>query len=274
MKSYEQNPAAREYFRQVRQGLVCSPSVRRRAVEALEIGVEEFLEQNPHATFGQLCQQFGSPTEIADQALADLSPAELRRYVRRLHTLKSILLLFITALCCWGLFTLFLPWVVEMVADSTVIEMSEVFDMSVSTIVWLVLCVLFVVVEIATVGLVSIWFAAGALVALLVSVVMDSVLVQMAVFVAVSLLTLLFTRPLVSKYVTPRQQPTNSELNVGKKAQVIRTITPNSPGRVRLEGVDWAARSAEPIAEGSWCIVTAVESATLEVVPEHTTVPV
>ena len=52
MKSYEQNPAAREYFRQVRQGLVCSPSVRRRAVEALEIGVEEFLEQNPHATFG------------------------------------------------------------------------------------------------------------------------------------------------------------------------------------------------------------------------------
>lgn len=106
-------------------------------------------------------------------------------------------------------------------------------------------------------GLVSIWFAAGALVALLVSVVMDSVLVQMAVFVAVSLLTLLFTRPLVSKYVTPRQQPTNSELNVGKKAQVIRTITPNSPGRVRLEGVDWAARSAETIAEGSWCIVTA-----------------
>lgn len=274
MKSYEQNPAAREYFRQVRQGLVCSPSVRRRAVEALEMGVEEFLDQHPDASFGQLCQQFGSPAEIADQALAALSPAELRRYARRLHTLKSILLLFITALCCWGLFTLFLPWVMETAAESTAIEMREVFNVSVSTIVWLILCILFVVVEVATVGLVSIWFAAGALVALLVSSVVDSVLVQLVVFVAVSLLTLVFTRPLVSKYVTPRQQPTNSELNVGKKARVIRTITPNSPGRVRLEGVDWAARSAETIAEGSWCIVTAVDSATLEVVPEHAAVPV
>lgn len=274
MKSYEQNPAAREYFRQVRQGLVCSPSVRRKAIQALEMGVEEFLEQHPDATFGQLCQHFGSPGDIADQALADLSPAELRRYARGLHTLKSVLILFITALCCWGLFTLFLPWVMQTVSDSSAIEMSEVFNMSVATIVWLVLCVFFVIVEIATVGLVSIWFAAGALVALLVSAVIDSVLLQLVVFAAVSLLTLVFTRPLVQKYVTPRQQPTNAELNVGKKAKVIRTITPNAPGRVRLEGVDWAARSTETISEGSWCIVTAVDSATLEVVPEHTPVPV
>ncbi len=274
MKSYEHNPAAREYFRRVRQELVCSPSVRRKAIQALELGADEFLDQHPDATFGQLCQHFGSPGDIADQALAALSPAELRRYARRLHTLKSILLLFITALCCWGLFALFLPWVIQAADSSASIPISEVFNMSVATIVWLVLCILFVLVEIATVGLVSIWFAAGALVALLVSSVVDSVLVQLTVFVAVSLLTLVFTRPLVRKYVTPRQQPTNSELNVGKKAQVIRTITPHSPGRVRLEGVDWAARSTQTIPEGSWCIVTAVDSATLEVVPENASVPV
>lgn len=274
MKSYEHNPAAREYFRQVRQELVCSPSVRRKAIRALELGAEEFLDQHPDATFGQLCEHFGSPGDIADQAMASLSPAELRRYARGLHTLKSILVLFITALCFWGLFTLFLPWVIQAADSSASIQMSEVFNMSVATIIWLVLCILFVIVEVATVGLVSIWFAAGALVALLVSSVVDSLLVQLTVFVAVSLLTLVFTRPLVQKYVTPRQQPTNSELNVGKKAQVIRKITPNSPGRVRLEGVDWAARSTQTISEGSWCIVTAVDSATLEVVPEHTAVPV
>ena len=83
-----------------------------------------------------------------------------------------------------------------------------------------------------------------------------------------SIVALLVTRPLVKKHVSPMRQATNADMNVGKRARVIRRITPEAPGRVRLEGVDWAARSATTIPEGSWCVVTAVESATLEVVPE------
>lgn len=131
--------------------------------------------------------------------------------------------------------------------------------------VWLGLIILFAVLEMATVGLLSIWFAAGAVVALLVSVLTDSLIVQIAAFLIVSFATLIFTRPLIKRHKMDRLVPTNADMNIGRKAVVISPITPDLPGRVKLDGVDWSARSAETLAPDTLCIVTALDGATLTV---------
>lgn len=259
----------RNYYAEVERGLVCSGSVKRRTVQALRTSVEDFLAGSPDASFADVVERFGTPGQIADEALEALSPAELRRYARQSHMMWCALVLFIGGFFFLGLCAFAIPAIVSAV-ESIQIDPSEVFQMTVTTatIVWLVLTIAFLVLEAVTVSLVSIWLAVGALVALLVSLLVPSVPLQMAVFAAVSIVALLVTRPLVKKHVSPMRQATNADMNVGKRARVIRRITPEAPGRVRLEGVDWAARSATTIPEGSWCVVTAVESATLEVVPE------
>lgn len=142
------------------------------------------------------------------------------------------------------------------------------FDFTFSTMIWLALCALFVILEATTVNLVSVWFAIGALAALVTSSLTDSALIQLFVFAAVSFLTLIFTRPLLKHLIKKPKVATNSDLNIGKTAKVIVAISPDQPGRVRLEGVDWAARAVEPIPEGELCTVCAVESATLVVQPQ------
>ena len=145
-------------------------------------------------------------------------------------------------------------------------------DFSFATIVWIGLCILFFAVEAATVNLVSIWFAIGALAGLVLSTFNTSTFTQLVGFTVVSMLCLIVTRPLVKKYITPKRVATNSDLNIGKTACVICDIAPTTPGRVRLDGVDWTARSQYTLTKGTLCTVCAVESATLLVEPQ--TVPV
>lgn len=144
-------------------------------------------------------------------------------------------------------------------------------DFSAATLVWIGLCVLFFVVEAATVGLVSIWFAIGSIAGLILAAFGTSTIVQLIGFTVVSMLCLILTRPLVKKHVDNKRVATNSDLNIGKTACVICDISPTVPGRVRLDGVDWAARSQYTLPKGALCTVCAVESATLLVEPQ--TVP-
>ena len=141
---------------------------------------------------------------------------------------------------------------------------------TISSLVWLILLIAFVVVEALTVSLVSIWFAAGAVAALIVSGFTSSWLVQFAVFAVVSAVALAATRPLVKKRMTARRVPTNADINVGRKAQVLVEVTPDVTGRVRLDGVDWNARCATPgdtLAPGALCRVTEIHSTLLIVEP-------
>lgn len=141
---------------------------------------------------------------------------------------------------------------------------------TISSLVWLILLIAFVVVEALTVSLVSIWFAAGAVAALIVSGFTSSWLVQFAVFAVVSAVALAATRPLVKKRMTARRVPTNADINVGRKAQVLVEVTPDVTGRVRLDGVDWNARCATPgdtLTPGSLCRVTEIHSTLLIVEP-------
>ena len=145
---------------------------------------------------------------------------------------------------------------------------------TISSLVWLILLIAFVVVEALTVSLVSIWFAAGAVAALIVSGFTSSWLVQFAVFAVVSAVALAATRPLVKKRMTARRVPTNADINVGRKAQVLVEVTPDVTGRVRLDGVDWNARSEQTIPAGSLCVVLSVAGATLTVRPDTATAAV
>ena len=114
------------------------------------------------------------------------------------------------------------------------------------SVIWLVLLVAFAVAEALTVGLVSVWFAAGALAALLSTFFTANIWWQITIFLAVSLLSMAVIRPLARKYVLPQVVPTNADRLVGMEARVTETINNGYPtGAVYADGKTWTARSAD-----------------------------
>ena len=110
------------------------------------------------------------------------------------------------------------------------------------TTFWFFLTVLLLIIEGCTWNLTTIWFAVGALGALLANQLGASPLVQTAVFLLVSCVAVLATKPLVRKWKDHPFTPTNCDRNVGRVADVLEEITPSHPGRVQLDGVSWAAQ--------------------------------
>ena len=113
------------------------------------------------------------------------------------------------------------------------------------TYIWLGLLALFLVVEaICPVHLVSIWFAAGALAAVLVSLLHGAVWLQIIVFMAVSAILLILLWPLVRKFLNPRHVATNVDSVIGSQGYVTQTIDNDSgTGQVKLGPMEWTARS-------------------------------
>ncbi len=112
--------------------------------------------------------------------------------------------------------------------------------------VWLALMIVFVIAEIITVGLTSIWFAGGALAALLLALAGLSPVVQVVLFFAVSFVLLFFTRPFALKYVKPHNVKTNYEDVIGKDVQVSERIDNRAgTGTAIFNGQEWTARSVD-----------------------------
>lgn len=112
------------------------------------------------------------------------------------------------------------------------------------TYIWLGLMILFLTVEGLTVGLVSAWFAAGALAAVVVSAAGGSVALQIGVFLAVSAALLACLRPLLRRYVTPKLAKTNVDAVVGTEGYVTADIDNlSATGSVKLGAMEWTARS-------------------------------
>ena len=108
---------------------------------------------------------------------------------------------------------------------------------------WLIAMVLFGVLEAVTVGLTSIWFALGALGALVAAAASAPVIVQIVVFLGVSFLTLLLVRPLAQRFVNDRKVATNADQAVGAEGLVTQTIDNlNASGQVSVKGAVWTAR--------------------------------
>lgn len=140
--------------------------------------------------------------------------------------------------------------------------------MNTMTIIWLVLAVVMAVVEGMTVQLVSIWFCIGAVAACITSLFTDSILIQGVVFVVVSAIALLVTRPLVKRLKRRGAEPTNADRYIGKTAVVVERIdNENATGLVKVDNQKWTARSVDgsPIEEGLTVTVAAIEGVKLMV---------
>ncbi len=119
------------------------------------------------------------------------------------------------------------------------------FSLSASMI-WLILLVIFILVEIATVGLLTIWFAGGALAAFFVSLSQLGAAVQVIVFLIVSLVFVLLIRPLAQKKFNSGHIRTNAQTLIGEEAVVLEPIDNlQSKGRVMIRGQEWSARSVD-----------------------------
>ena len=112
--------------------------------------------------------------------------------------------------------------------------------------IWLVVIVLAVAIEATSPQLVSIWFAVGALASLVASMLVWPLWVQLLLFVGVTLLSVLLTRPLVKKRLDVRTVQTNSDRYVGMQGIVLQTIdNTQGVGQVKVQGSIWAARSEQ-----------------------------
>ena len=141
------------------------------------------------------------------------------------------------------------------------------------SIIWLVVLILFGIAEAVTVGLVSIWFCAGALAALIAALAGANFWVQMILFLVISFAALLVVRPLARKYLTPTQQATNADRFIGAEGTVTQDIDNlNGAGQVNLAGQIWSARSEDdsPISAGTRIRVNRIEGVKVYVTPAGT----
>lgn len=148
--------------------------------------------------------------------------------------------------------------------------------MNLNVLVWLALLVLFLGAEAATVAMVSLWFAAGALAALIAALLGGAVWLQITVFVLVSAVLLAALRPLVRKFVNPKLTATNADSVIGAEGLVTAAIDNiSAAGRVKLGAMEWSARSTsgEPIEAGTRIRVDRIEGVKVFVSPAEAVVP-
>lgn len=111
---------------------------------------------------------------------------------------------------------------------------------------WLGAVIVLLVIEIATLGLTTIWFAGGALAAAIAAGCNANLVVQIIVFVAVSVILLLFTRPIAVRYLNKDHVKTNADRFIGQEAVVLETIDNlNASGRAQIAGMEWTARAVD-----------------------------
>ena len=141
-------------------------------------------------------------------------------------------------------------------------------------IFWLVVMVALIVIELATLGLTTIWFACGALVAVVAAALDAPLLLQILMFIVVSFAVLLAVRPIAVKYFNKDRTRTNIESMIGRQAIVVSEIdNMQAIGQVTVNGMEWSARSTInelKIAVGRVVVIRAVDGVKL-IVEENKT---
>lgn len=135
------------------------------------------------------------------------------------------------------------------------------------TIYWLLIFVVLLVIEIFTMGLTTIWFAGGALVAFAAGVLGLGLPVQVILFIVVSVVLFVGTRPLAMKYFNKEREKTNADSLIGKQAIVTEDIdTLQAKGRVEIQGQEWSARTVQSdgkVAAGTVVVVEEIQGVKL-----------
>ena len=131
--------------------------------------------------------------------------------------------------------------------------------------IWFALIFVFLIIEAMSLNLVTIWFAFGSLCAFISTYFTENIVIQLIVFVVTTALSLLFTKPLLEKYLKFGKEKTNYDRIIGQTGVVIKTIKKHEAGRVKIDGKDWMAVSEKMIREGSEVEILEIEGAKLKV---------
>ena len=146
-----------------------------------------------------------------------------------------------------------------------------IFGISVSmAVIWLALAVIFLIIEAITVGLATIWFAAGAFAAFVLSLLNVPVLAQVVIFIAVSCCLLVFTRKIFVEKLRTGSESTNVDALIGETGIVTEEIRPLTVGQVKINGQVWSAlgKDDETIEKDRLVKVIAIEGVKLIVIPK------
>ena len=133
--------------------------------------------------------------------------------------------------------------------------------MNLWAIIWLGLMIAFLAMEAATVKLISVWFAAGALAAMIVSLLGGQIWLQVLVFFTVSIVLFAMLWPVVRKRLKPRIVPTNADALVGRVCTVTERIDPLEGGRVKVGDVTWRAHCEKEISAGTRVKILRIQGA-------------
>lgn len=129
-------------------------------------------------------------------------------------------------------------------------------------IYWLVAFAVLAVIDVISTSMICIWFGAGCLVAFVAALLGAPLWLQITICLVVSVILLVFTRPVALKYFNNSREKTNANSNIGKTAKVIEGIDNiESKGTVKISGVEWTARSIDDtiIPEGSLVVIERIE---------------
>ena len=146
-----------------------------------------------------------------------------------------------------------------------------IFGISISmAVIWLALAVIFLIIEAITVGLATIWFAAGAFAAFVLSLLNVPVLAQVVIFLAVSCCLLVFTRKIFVEKLRTGSESTNVDALIGETGIVTEEIRPLTVGQVKINGQVWSAlgKDDETIEKDRLVKVIAIEGVKLIVIPK------
>lgn len=133
--------------------------------------------------------------------------------------------------------------------------------------IWLGITIVAIIIEVITIDLVSVWFAAGSVFALIACLLGISQSIQIALFIIVTVITAVIVRPIAKKYMRGNIERTNYDRVIGKHGLITKTITADNKGEVKVMSTLWLASSIDntTINEGDYCEILAVEGAHLVV---------
>ena len=129
---------------------------------------------------------------------------------------------------------------------------------------WLAIVICLAIVEMATVSLVSIWFVLSALLAMITSLFIKSIFIQITIFVIFGILFMLLTKKIVKKLL-PEKVKTNLDRIIGMEGITTEKITKNHPGEVKVDGKLWTAVAKETIDIGDTVKILEINSTKLTV---------
>lgn len=135
--------------------------------------------------------------------------------------------------------------------------------------IWFVLIFAFLIIEALSFNLITIWFAFGSLCAFISTYFTDNLIIQIVVFTFFTIISLIFTKPLLDKFINKNVTKTNIDMIIGKIGIVTKEINELSPGRVKVSGKEWMAISNSHIDEGKKVRVLKIEGAKIIVREEE-----